>query len=307
MAVRSGLQRCAAIIGVLALLLLAARADQPDLAAMTQREIALLEFYGGGSPLTTQERQQAAQIIQSGLQNDARAEIAADAQGQLLLNALKRGGGAFVAETREAGRLGAQRHMAVNPALQQQEMMEAQIIEAHDPAIVFESAHKRLISAQTVRVLRQANALGAKLFDVPAPGPDFSTEMTYALRSGYAQMDDGLQEATAHVERDLPYAAGFLRSANPQKRAAFVQDYRAKIMAAPDPAGQQLRLAEVMAMIGLTAYRHNRGAGGGNSLQAQYGHLQEQNLLNQQLRGAMRSYSPACNVTSPGYNFTYCH
>ena len=74
----------------------------------------------------------------------------------------------LIALAREGGRLNAQLHEAVSPALQQQQAMEARIIAAHDPVIVFDAAHKRLISEQTVRVLQHANTFGATVFDVPS-------------------------------------------------------------------------------------------------------------------------------------------
>jgi hypothetical protein len=185
--------------------------------------------------------------------------------------------------------------------------MEARVIAAHDPVIVFDVAHKRLITEQTVRVLQRADAVGAATFNVPPPGPDFVAQMRQVLPRAYPTMDDGMQNDMAHAERDLPYAPGFLRSMNPQKRATIVQTYRAKIMAAPDTAGQQLNLAEVMAVVGATASR--RGGGSGGTHGALVDRLQRQNLLNHQLEGAMRSYSPTCNVTRPDAmaNFASCH
>ena len=94
-----------------------------------------------------------------------------------------------------------------------------------------------------------------------------------------------------------------------QKRATIVQTYRAKIMTAPDTAGQQLNLAEVMAVVGATASRHTGSGGPGGTQGALADRLQRQNLLNHQLEGAMRSYSPTCNVTRPDAmaNFASCH
>jgi hypothetical protein len=184
--------------------------------------------------------------------------------------------------------------------------MEARIIAAHDPVVVFDAAHKRLISEQTVRILLHANTLGATVFNVPAPGADFAGQMREAVRRAYPAMDDGMQDAMAHAERDLPYAPGFLQGLNQQKRAGFVQTYRAKILAAPDPADQQLNLAEVMAVVGKTAARQ-KGSGGSSGALA--GRLQMQDLTTRKLQESMRSFSPTCNVTRPDAmaNFASCH
>jgi hypothetical protein len=284
-----------------------AGAQSPDIAATTQREIALLEFYGGGSPLSSQERQEAADMVLLEMRRAPQAEIAADTGAAKLLRALSEGPPTLIALAREGGRLNAQLHEAVNPALQQQQAMEARIIAAHDPVIVFDPPHKRLVSEQTVRILQRADTSGATVFGVPAPGPDFADQMRQALPRAWPGMDDGMQDAMAHAERDLPYAANFLQAMSPQNRAGFVQTWRGKIMAAPDAAGQQLNLAEVMAVVGMTAFRHSQSGDGVQGALA--GRLQMQDLANRQLEGAARSNSPTCNVTRPDAmaNFTYCH
>jgi hypothetical protein len=294
-------------LGLLLFPAVAAGAQPPDIAAATQREIALLEFYGGGSPLSSQERQEAADMVLLEMRRAPQAEIAADAGAAKLLRALSEGPPTLIALAREGGRLNAQLHETVNPALQEQQAMEARIIAAHDPVIVFDTPHKRLVSEQTVRVFQHADIAGATVFGVPAPGPDFADQMRQALPRAWPGMDDGMQDAMAHAERDLPYAANFLQAMNPQNRAGFVQTWRGKIMAAPDAAGQQLNLAEVMAVVGMTAFHRSQSGDGVQGALA--GRLQMQDLANRQLEGAARSYSPTCNVTRPDAmaNFTYCH
>jgi hypothetical protein len=266
-------------------------------------------FYGGGSPLSPQERQEASDMVQLEIQQAPQAELAADAGAARLLRVLGQAGPALIALAREGGRLHAQLHEAVNPILQQEQAMEARIIAAHDAVIVFDAARKRLISEQTLRILQRANAFGATVFNVSPPGPVFVEQMQAAILQAYKAMDDGMQDAMAHAERDMPYAPGFLQGLDPRKRERFVQTYRARIMAAPDPVGRQLNLAEVMAVVSMTAYRHaaaGDGAAGGGALADR---LQMQDLANRQLEGAVRSYSPTCNVTRPDAmaNFSYCH
>lgn len=286
----------------------ASAAAPPDVAAMTQREIALIQFYGGGSPLTAQERQEAAAIVQDGLERAPQAELAADAGAGRLLRVLARAPAPLIAQAREGGRLNAQLHEAVSPALRAQQAMETQIIIAHDPVVVFDPAHRQLVSVQTLRVLQQADTFGAQWFGVPPPRPDFVAQMQQAMPRAWPEMDAGMKDAMAHAERDMPYVPEFLRGIDPQKRAAFVQTWRTKIMAAPDVVGQQLNLAEVMAVVGMTAFRHSQ-SGGGAMGAAVAGRMREQDLVNRQMLGAVRSYSPTCNVTRPDAmnNFSYCH
>ncbi len=297
------------MLGLLVLFPGTAHAQTPDLAAITQREEALIVFYGGGSPLSPQERQETADMVQREMQQAPRAEIAADAGAAKLLRVLHQAGPPLIAVAREGGRLNAQLHEAVDPALQQEQDMEARVIAAHDAVIVFDAARKRLISEQTLRILRQANTLGATVFGVLPPGPAFVEQMQTAVPQAYKAMDDGMQDAMAHAERDMPYAPGFLQSLDPHKRAGFVQTYRAKIIAAPDPVGQQLNLAEVMAVVAMTAYRHAATGTGTPGTGALADRLQMQDLTNRQLEGAARSYSPTCNVTrlDAMANFSYCH
>ena len=68
-----------------------------------------------------------------------------------------------------------------------------------------------------------------------------------------------------------------------------------------------LHEGEVMAVVGMTAYRHSRSSSGTQASLAD--RLQMQDLENRQLEGAARSYSPTCNVARPDAmaNFAYCH
>jgi hypothetical protein len=157
------------------------------------------------------------------------------------------------------------------------------------------------MSDQSLMALQRANAYGASIFHVQAPGPDFVRQMRTAIPHDYAGMDQGIRQGLANIERDLPYLSGYFANKNPQQLASFVQTYRAKIVAPKDPVEQQVRLAEVMAFVALTSYRQHQGVGSAkNGLQQQ----QIQTLRNKQLQGAARSYSPTC---FPGSRDATCH
>jgi hypothetical protein len=273
-----------------------------------QREIALIEFDGGGSAMTAQEKREAAAMVQRNMQVAPQAETAADAGAARLLQVLRDASPPLMALAREDGRLDAQLHPAVDPALNEQQRMETRIIEAHDPVVVFDPAHKRLISVQTLRVLQQADAFGAQVFGVPPPAPDFVTQMQQIIPRAWSGMDTGMQEAMAHAERDLPYAPAFLAAISPPERAAFVKTWRAKIMAPSDAASRQLNLAEVMAVIGMTAFRHSQSGTGDRGDALAY-RTQLQDLVNRKMQQAIRSYSPTCNVTRPDVmqKWVLCH
>ncbi len=157
------------------------------------------------------------------------------------------------------------------------------------------------LSDQSLQALQQANAYGASIFHVQAPGPDFVRQMRSAIPRDYAGMDEGIRAGMANIVRDLPYLSGYFANKNPQQMASFVQEYRARITAPKDPVEQQVLLAEVMAFVALTSYRqHQNGGAAGSAFQQQ----QMQMLRNKQLQGAARSYSPTC---FPGSKDASCH
>ncbi len=283
-------------------------APSADTSQAVQREIALIEFYGGGSALTAEEKREAAGMVQRNMQTAPAAEEAADAGAEKLLRVLQTAPPPLIASVREGTRLNVQLHPAVDPALKDQQRMEARIIEAHDPVVVFDPQHKWLVTVQTLRALQHADMLGATLFDVPPPGPDFVSEMRQIVPQSWGNMDSGMQEAMAHAERDQPYAAAFLQGIDPGLLAVFVKKWRGKIMAPTDAAAQQLNLAEVMAVVGMTAFRHSQSGNGNTGGQLAYrAHMQD--LVNRKLQEAVRSYSPNCNVTRPDYmqHWAACH
>lgn len=287
----------------------ASRAAPPAASSeVVQREVALLEFYGGGSALTAEEKRQAADMVQREMQAAPKAEQASDENGVKLLQVLQKAPPPLIAFVREGGRLSIQLHEVIDPALKEQSQAELRIIEAHDPVVVFDAEHKQLVTVQTLRALQHADRFGATLFGMPPPGPGFLSQMQETIPRAWGNMDPGMQAAMAHAERDLPYARPFLQGIAPGLLAGFVKKWRGKIMAPSDAGAQQLNLAEVMAVVGMTAYRHNR-SGYGNTRGALAYQSQLQDLVNRKLHEAVRSYAPECNVTRPDVmqNWASCH
>ncbi len=157
------------------------------------------------------------------------------------------------------------------------------------------------MSDQSLRALQQANAYGAAVFHVSAPGPDFVRQMRSAIPRDYAGMDQGIRQGLANIERDLPYLSGYFANKNPQQLASFVETYRAKITAPKDPVEQQVLLAELMAFVALTSYQqHQNGSAAKNAFQQK----QMEDLKYKQLQNGVRSYSPTC---FPGSTDGSCH
>jgi hypothetical protein len=158
-----------------------------------------------------------------------------------------------------------------------------------------------VLNDKCLQSLQQANVYGASIFHVSPPGTDFARQMRVAIPRDYPTMDDGIRAGITNIERDLPYLSGYFAKKNPQQVAAFVQTYRAKIVAPKDPIEQQVRLAEVMSFIALTSYKQHSG---GDSATRGYQQQQMEALKYKAMQGAARSYSPTC---APGSVDPTCH
>lgn len=167
-------------------------------------------------------------------------------------------------------------------------------------------AAQPVLSDASLQALQRANAYGATLFHVSPPGPQFITQMRRAIPQDYPSMDQGIRQALASIEQNQPYLSSYFSHTNQQQLASFVQTYRAKILASPDPVEQQVRLAEVMAFSAMTAHRKSQG---GTSATSSFQQQQMESLKYKQLQGAMRSYAPNCNPTraDASSNFQSCH
>lgn len=157
------------------------------------------------------------------------------------------------------------------------------------------------MNGPSLAALRKANTYGATIFHVQSPGPDFVNQMRTAIPKDYPGMDQGIRTGLANIQRDLPYLSGYFANKNRDQLASFVATYRAKITDPKDPLEQQVRLAEVMAFIALTAYRQHQN---GDSATSAFQRQQMETLKNKQLQGAARSYSPTC---VPGNTDASCH
>ena len=284
-------------------LLLAAAARDP--AVQINQEIALLEFIGGGTTLSAAERQQAAAIVHEGETTAPDTWNKVDQQSAGLLAKLDSG-----IDPRRKARLRAALRLsaAIGPPpgnpLAQEGREEAAIIAAHDPPVVWDAPHRRLISTVAVAVMVATARQAAPVFGQAAPGADAAPRLAAMMRSRYAAMDDGMQGLLAAAEANLPAALPYLQRAPEMQRTRFIQQMLKEIQQGRNADDRLLRLVQMLAGLGA------RGAAAAGEANAASGfQLRQEDLLQKQMLGASRSYSPQCNVYSGANqaNFSYCH
>jgi hypothetical protein len=235
---------------------------------MTGREIALLQFLGGGSPLSSTEKQEAARIVDLAMHTAPQTWIRLDENGAKVLQQIAAGGPASAGDIRESGRLSSELGKSIDPKLQTTFDMEARIIKAHDPVVFFDRAHNLLVTEQTLRVLQTASTWTAKMFQIPAPDDRFLDTVRETARSGISTVFDQIAlDGLVHIERNFPYAGKFFAQVGPQKTDAFFRGNRPRMIDLPDHKAAQLNLAKAAAVISRTGY--NNLAGDPNTRNAQ--------------------------------------
>jgi hypothetical protein len=199
--------------------------------------VAFLDFVGG-SPLTALEQQRVATVTSKEMRSDPEGLRKSDAQVRSFLDKMAHDPPDAKADRREAFRLGAELLPDNDPA--------RQIVEAHDPTVVFDRAHKRLVTERSLVELSHAYAWVSKLLGTPGPDGDFiSAERTF-LRSQFASLPDARQDALTHVERNYPIAVEVIERADKTKIDAWVQESR-PIALKLDPQQRSLKLADMLA------------------------------------------------------------
>ena len=193
---------------------------------MTNREIALLRFLGGGSVQSPSEKQEAARIVQLAMRAAAQTWIRVDANSANLQQ-LALGDPAYAGGSPGIRTLNAELGKAADPSLQTFLDMEARVIRAHDPVVVFDREHDVLVTEQTLRILRRASTWAAKMFQIPAPDGSFLDNVRQAARSNLKAAFEPIGvDGFVHIERDFPYAVKFFAQAGKEKTAAFFRTNR---------------------------------------------------------------------------------
>lgn len=260
----------------------------------------MLEFIEGGSPLTTAERQQAVKVVAIGMRSSPAKWQQTDAAEARALEQIAQNNEAYNNTLREAIRYTYVFRNGEANGLQPEFVIEKRIIEAHDPVIAIDAAHRRVVTAQMLPFIEQTAAWAAKEYGFAPPGTNFKAWVIADLQQQLATLDAPIAEGFAHIERNAWFAPKFFEQLPPAQRTAFFAKNRdATFHNLNDPHSEQWQIAEAGAMIAGFAAKRTLAQMGG---QGGSGYA----LLNQQmqmkaLQGAARSFSPACNVTVGSY------
>jgi hypothetical protein len=211
----------------------AAPGDTAGFAGDFSRFIAFV----AGSPLSPAEQQRVSDETAAQLRTDAAGVRRGDAWVRDYLGKLAHDPPYAAADRREAFRLGFEMLPENDPG--------RRIVEAHDPTVVFDRAHKRLVTERSLAAWRDAFTYVAGLLNIPGPPEDFvATERVY-VRANFASFSDDRQEALAHVERNYPVTRAILEKAEKSRLDAWEQQSRALALKL-DPQARSLRLADML-------------------------------------------------------------
>ena len=259
-------------------------------------EILMLQFVGGGSPLSAAEQQQAASIVAMGLRTAPDKWKQDDANVRQVLTLVSQRNPVIINRLRELNR---DVYVFQNPnqgGFGPEFLMEKKIIDAHDPVVFEDAAHQRVLTRHMLPILQQASAWVAKSYQLPPPGPQFEAYVLASLKAQYPTLDSPIADGLMHIESNALYAPMYFDHVPPAMRAKFFSDKRS-FNNLNDPISEQWELAETAGM--LSRYAAKQTPGGGASMQ---GNAMSQEMQMKALQGAARSFSPSCNVTAGSYS-----
>ncbi len=269
---------------------------------LVNREITMLEFVGGGSPLTAAERSQAANIVAMGMREAPNQWIATDKQMQTFIAVLGKQNPAILGIDRDASRYQYAFKVAVIPELAKEFDLENRIIDAHDPILARDSARKLIVTEHMLLVLRQASQWTANSFGVAPP----SSLFLFVVRARVQQLatiEPDLANGLGHIERDQPFLNPYWSQVGQPARVKIFTNKQN--LGAPaelsDPRSSQWALAQAAAQLSGYAAKHAGTSGMGS--QALY------SMYLMKTRGAVmsnaaRGLSPACSpLLSPSARF----
>jgi hypothetical protein len=225
----------------------------PTSSALVAREIAVLELAGGGTPLTTAERQQAAEAVASAMRGNPQVLLRNYAA---LAEPLQRAAHdrAYAAGFQKLLRYTAEENKPVPRGLEQAAAIERRIVFAHDRTVVFDPARQHIITEAGLRDFCTAAAWLAREWNLPAPTPDFTAHLRNWFRTSYLTADKDLALVLATQGESFPFVAPALARVDPKRLAAVAQQVRQQLQAA-GPTLRDLGLAESVAVLGAAAAR----------------------------------------------------
>jgi hypothetical protein len=267
----------------------AAQAQTPGAAG---RRATLIQFFGGGSPLTPAEQADIAALNRRYFAALPRAAADEDTLNAKIIATLNKRDPRMTAKLRSIARYTYAVPFSTSlPAQRTVHDEEARIVAAHDPAVVVDNAAKGVISMHVVNLMLQVNQEAAPILGVPGPGGITATQLAARIKTDFPAMHADTQAAMATAELNMPNGLPWLRGLGAQERADFVAKAKPAILQAGDPVEQQVRLAEAMAAADLAGSKaYNAGVQKLMMRSFYLSRLRMQGLAQGALNGTARGY-----------------
>ena len=231
-----------------ACVLLLARTALAQPAGSAARLATLLQFFGGGAPLTAAEQADVADMNRQWFAANPGQAAQDDALNGKIIATLNKRDPRMTAKLWAIARLNyATPYVTPDPAARMLHAREAAIVAAHDPVFVADAAHKGVISRHVVDLMLQVNAAAAPVLGVPGPGGMTAEALGARLKAAFPGLTPDTQASLANAELNMPNGLPWLRGLPAPQRAKFIGQFKPIILAASDPVDQQMRLAEAMA------------------------------------------------------------
>jgi hypothetical protein len=227
-----------------------ARADTPGAA---DRLATLIQFYSGGAPLSEADTADIADITRQCFATDPQQAAQNDALNAKIIATLNKHNPRIAAKLRSLQRYYyAAGGGGATPAQRAINDRVIRIVNARDPVVVLDTAHKGVITRHVADLMLQVNAAAAPFFGVPGPTGVTVAAFGARIKADFPSMPSDTKAAMAAAELNMPNGLPWLRDLKPNELAAYVAKYKPAILAASDPVEQQVRLAEAMAATDMT-------------------------------------------------------
>jgi hypothetical protein len=114
---------------------------------------------------------------------------------------------------------------------------ERHIVDAHDPIVILDKAHQRIVTLESLQSLREALAWTAKQSGGPRPDAEFIARERYIVEHQYWGWPDKVQDAYAHIVENFPSAADYINfGMTAQERATLWSIWKKKPRSTADVA-----------------------------------------------------------------------
>jgi hypothetical protein len=114
--------------------------------------------------------------------------------------------------------------------------VERQIIEAHDPTVVFDRENQLVITEHTLQNLYGAAVWATRQAGVASPGPDYVWRMRNIIKQRYTSWPPDVRAWYAHAVRDLAATKEYLPVVSPTLRNNLFVAWRGDNFADPESA-----------------------------------------------------------------------